>query len=94
MTTDQRDARACSTESINFIDVHPHIETALPHGVTASADWIFQWPESLRDGVYSVPGFLIIPAGRSNARFVGHRPGTEVGWQANRQVLVTCYGLT
>jgi hypothetical protein len=71
---------------INFIDVHPRIETALPHGVTASADWIFQWRESFRDGVYSVPGFLIIPAGKSNARFVGHRPGTEVRWQANRHL--------
>ena len=71
---------------INFIDLHPHVETALPHGVTASLDWIFQWRESLRDGVYSVPGFLIIPAGKSNARFVGHRPGTEVRWQANRHL--------
>jgi len=42
--------------------------------------------ESLRDGVYSVPGFLIVPAGKSNARFVGHRPGTEVRWQANRHL--------
>jgi Alginate export len=71
---------------INFIDVHPSIETALPHGVTASVDWIFLWRESLRDGVYSIPGFLIIPAGKSNARFVGHRPGTEVRWQANRHL--------
>jgi hypothetical protein len=31
--------------------------------------------------VYSVPGFLIIPAGKSNARFVEQRPGTEVHWQ-------------
>jgi hypothetical protein len=71
---------------INFIDVHPRIETALPHNVTASFDWIFQWRESLRDGVYSAPGFLIIPAGKSDARFVGHRPGTEVRWQANRHL--------
>jgi hypothetical protein len=71
---------------INFIDVHPRVEATLPHGVTASVDWIFQWRESLRDGVYSVPGFLIIPAGKSNARFVGHRPGTEVRWQANRHL--------
>jgi hypothetical protein len=40
----------------------------------------------LRDGVYSVPGFLIIPAGKSNARFAGDRPGTEVRWQANRHL--------
>ena len=71
---------------INFIDVHPHVETVLPHSVTASVDWIFQWRESLRDGVYSVPGFLIISAGKSNARFVGHRPGTEVRWQTNRHL--------
>jgi hypothetical protein len=71
---------------INFIDVHPRAEATLPHSVTASVDWIFQWRESLRDGVYSVPGFLIIPAGKSNARFVGHRPGLEVRWQANRHL--------
>jgi hypothetical protein len=71
---------------INFVDVHPRAEATLPHGVTASVDWIFQWRESLRDGVYSVPGFLIIPAGKSNARFVGHRPGTEARWQVNRHL--------
>lgn len=71
---------------INFIDAHPRVEVTLPHSVTASVDWIFQWRESLRDGVYSVPGFLIIPAGKSNARFVGHRPGTEVRWQVNRHL--------
>jgi len=36
--------------------------------------------------VYSVPRFLIIPARKSNARFVGHRPGAEVRWQANRHL--------
>jgi hypothetical protein len=71
---------------INFIDLHPHVETVLPHNVTASFDWIFQWRESLRDGVYSVPGSLIIPAGKSNARFVGQRPGAEVRWQVNRHM--------
>jgi hypothetical protein len=71
---------------INFIDAHPRAEVTLPRSVTVSVDWIFQWRESLRDGVYSVPGFLIIPAGKSNARFVGHRPGTEVRWQTNRHL--------
>ena len=71
---------------INFIDVHPRVETALPHGVTASFDWIFQWRQSLEDGVYAVPGFLIRAADGSRARFVGHRPGTEIRWQANRNL--------
>ena len=71
---------------INFIDVHPHVETALPHDVSLSVDWIVQWRESLADGVYAVPGFLIRAGNDGQARFVGHRPGTEVRWQANRHV--------
>jgi len=71
---------------INFIDVHPHVETALPHDVRFSFDWIVQWRENINDGVYAVPGFLIRAADGSRARFVGHRPGTEVRWQANRHL--------
>ena len=79
---------------INFIDVHPHVETTFPHNVTVSADWIFQWRENVLDGVYAVPGFLIVPAGNSRARFVGHRPGTEIRWQANRHLwLQADYGI-
>jgi hypothetical protein len=71
---------------INFIDLHPHVEAALPRNVTVSVDWIVQWRENVRDGVYAVPGFLIIPAGKSAARFVGHRPGAEVRWQVDRHL--------
>jgi hypothetical protein len=71
---------------LNFIDVHPRVEATFSHDVTASFDWIFQWRESLEDGVYSVPGFLIRAAGDSRARYVGHRPGGEVRWQANRHL--------
>jgi hypothetical protein len=71
---------------INFIDVHPHIETTFPHNVTASVDWIFQWRENVLDGVYSVPGSLIRPAGNSRARFVGNRPGAELRWQVDRHL--------
>jgi hypothetical protein len=71
---------------INFIDVHPHIEAALPHNVSASFDWIVQWRESLDDGVYSVPGTLIRASDGSKARLVGNRPGTEIKWQANRHL--------
>ena len=71
---------------INFIDLHPRIEATLPHSVTASFDWIVQWRESLDDGVYAVPGFLIRAADGSRARFVGHRPGAEVRWQKTRHL--------
>lgn len=71
---------------INFIDVHPRVETSLPHDVSVSFDWIVQWRENVNDAVYAVPGFLIRAADGSRARFVGHRPGTEVRWQANRHL--------
>jgi hypothetical protein len=71
---------------LNFIDIHPHVETAFPHNLTASFDWIFQWRENVLDGVYSVPGSLIRPAGNSRARFVGDRPGMELRWQVDRHI--------
>jgi len=71
---------------INFIDVHPHVEAFAPHNVSLSFDWIVQWRQSLDDGVYAVPGFLIRAADGSRARFVGNRPGAEIRWQANRHL--------
>lgn len=71
---------------INFIDLHPHLEVAIPHNVSLSTDWIFQWRESLEDGVYAVPGFLITAANGSRARYIGNRPGMELRWQADRHL--------
>jgi hypothetical protein len=62
------------------------VEAALPHGLSVSFDWIVQWRENVNDGVYAVPGFLIRAADGSRARFVGHRPGGEIRWQANRHL--------
>ena len=71
---------------INFVDVHPHVEASVPNNISFSFDWIFQWRQSLDDGVYAVPGFLIRAAGGSRARFVGNRPGAEIRWQTNRHL--------
>jgi hypothetical protein len=71
---------------INFMDLHPKIEADLTHGVTWSADWIFQWRESVNDGVYGIPGNLIAKANGSRALYVGDRPGTELHWQATRHL--------
>ena len=69
---------------VNFIDVHPRVQTQLPHGVSISTDLIVQWRENVKDGVYALPGFLLVPSDGSRARFVGYRPGAEVRWQINR----------
>jgi hypothetical protein len=79
---------------VNFIDLHPRVQAQLPHSVTVSVDWVAQWRESVRDGVYAVPGFLIRSAGDSDARFVGHRPGIEVRWNVDRHLwLQADYGI-
>src|SRR5258707_4857870 len=72
---------------INFIDVHPRAEATLPHGVTVSVDWIFQWRGRLRDGGYFVPGFLIFPAGERKVRLLRQPPGAGERWQAHRYLL-------
>lgn len=79
---------------INFIDVHPRLQTWLPRGVSISTDVVVQWRESLYDGVYAVPGFLLVPAGVSRARFVGYRPGIEARWQIDRHAYLQAdYGV-
>jgi len=79
---------------VNFIDIHPQVQTRLPHGVSVSTDLVVQWRESLYDGVYAVPGFLIVAANGSRARFVGYRPGAEVRWQIDRHAYLQAdYGV-
>jgi hypothetical protein len=79
---------------MNFIDVHPRIETVLPHDVSVMTDLVVYWRNSVFDGVYNVPGFLVRPAGNSRARFVGYRPGVEVRWQIDRHAYLQAdYGI-
>lgn len=79
---------------VNFIDVHPRMQVQLLHAVSVSADLVVQWRQSLLDGVYAVPGFLIRAADGSNARFVGYRPGVEARWQIDRHAYLQAdYGI-
>jgi hypothetical protein len=79
---------------VNFIDLHPRMQTQLPHGISISTDFVAQWREDINDGVYAVPGFLLVPANGSRARFVGYRPGAEVRWQIDRHAYLQAdYGI-
>jgi hypothetical protein len=73
---------------VNFRDLHPKLMLALPHTVNLTADCVIWWRQSLEDGVYNVPGNLLVAAGSSNARFVGHRPGIEARWQIDRHAYI------
>ena len=79
---------------VNFMDIHPRLQTQFPHGVTVSTDWVFQWRQSTLDGIYTVPGSLLRPTGTSRARYVGDRPGIEVKWQVDRHLWMQAdYGI-
>jgi hypothetical protein len=79
---------------VNFIDVHPRLQTQFPHNVSVSVDFMAQWRQNLRDGVYAVPGFLLVAAGNSRARFIGYQPGVEVRWQIDRHAYIQAdYGV-
>ena len=79
---------------VNFIDVHPRAQFQFPRGVSMSADLIVQWRQNISDGVYAVPGFLLVAPGDSRARFVGYRPGAEIRWQIDRHAWVQAdYGI-
>jgi hypothetical protein len=79
---------------VNFIDIHPRIQTQFGHGVSLATDLVVQWRESIYDGVYAVPGLLIQAADGSTARFVGYRPGVELRWQIDRHAYLQAdYGV-
>jgi hypothetical protein len=60
----------------------------LSGNVTVDTDWVIWWRQSLDDGIYNVPGNVLVPSGSSQARFVGHRPGIEIRWQRDSHFYV------
>jgi Alginate export len=79
---------------VNFIDVHPRIQLQLPRSVSVSMDLVAQWRENTNDGVYAVPGFLLVSGNSNEGRFVGYRPGGEVRWQIDRHAYLQAdYGV-
>ena len=79
---------------VNFRDLHPRLVLAPGSRVTITADDVVWWRASLGDGVYGVPGNLLVATSGSKARFVGHRPGIETRWQIDRHSYVQAdYGV-
>lgn len=78
----------------NFMDLHPRVQLQPARKVSVSLDMVAQWRENVRDGVYSVPGILLVASYGSRARFVGYRPGVEARWQIDRHAYLQAdYGV-
>jgi len=73
---------------VNFYDLHPNVHCYFAHHINAMADWLVYWRQSIADGVYGVPGNLLVSSGQSRARFVGYRPGLELRWQRDAHFYV------
>jgi len=77
----------------NFVDLHPAISTTLGR-LTATADLLWYWRESLGDGLYSTSGTVIRQPMGSSARFVGQQPGVELFYQIDFHAYVQAsYGV-
>jgi hypothetical protein len=70
----------------NLMDLHPSLTLELGHGVTLTPDANFFWRQSIHDGVYDVPGNVILSGRGSNARFIGQSANVALDWKINRHL--------
>ncbi len=70
----------------NIIDVHPAVTLDLGHRVAVTVAGMAYWRQSLRDGVYDVPGRLVRSGKAGGARFIGKQAEVAAGWQATPEL--------
>jgi hypothetical protein len=73
---------------VNFQDLHPQLEVTLWPGGVLTADWLFYWRQSPRDGTYNAVGGFFRSGQESRARFVGHQPGVQLEWAVDSHTTV------
>ncbi|HYP15547.1 MAG TPA: alginate export family protein, partial [Bryobacteraceae bacterium] len=70
----------------NLVDLHPSISVNATERITLTADVDMFWRQSTKDGLYDVPGFVIVPGHGSSARHVGYGTNVSVEWEISRNV--------
>ncbi len=68
----------------NLRAVQPRLDLKFTKSLDFNAHWDFYWRDSLRDGIYDVPGNLSRTGGLSNARFIGSALQMNVEYDINR----------
>lgn len=74
--------------AVNFMSLHPKLETSLSRTLVLSGDWFITWRESTRDGLYNIAGSPITTPMTSRARFIGHRPGIHLDFAVNARMSI------
>jgi len=72
----------------NSIRLEPTLTLAPRRNVTVSTGWGFYWRESEQDGLYGIPGNLIVPSNGVPGHYEGSRPIAEVAWTLNPHLSV------
>ena len=72
----------------NSIRLEPTLTLAPRRNVSVSTGWGFYWRESEQDGLYGIPGNLIVPSNGVPGRYEGSRPIVEVAWTLNPHLSV------
>jgi hypothetical protein len=67
----------------NSIRLEPTLTLAPRRNVSVSTGWGFYWRESEQDGLYGIPGNLIVPSNGVPEHYEGSRPIAEVAWTLN-----------
>ena len=73
----------------NIIGLAPTLRLVPTAGMVVSGFCFFLWRQSLRDGIYSIPGQPLRPAGQGLARYVGTQPELDVSWSFQHYCSVT-----
>ncbi len=72
----------------NSIRLEPTLTLAPRRNVSVSTGWGFYWRESEQDGLYGIPGNLIVPSNGVPGHYEGSRPIAEVAWTLNPHLSV------
>jgi hypothetical protein len=77
----------------NLITIGPTATAKIAANMEVEVQTLFHWRESLRDGVYNVPGNLVRPGGTSRARRIGTQGSASITWAPSRTFdLMAYYG--
>ncbi|HEX9606961.1 MAG TPA: alginate export family protein, partial [Gemmatimonadaceae bacterium] len=72
----------------NSIRLEPTLTLAPRRNIFVSTGWGFYWRESEQDGLYGIPGNLIVPSNGVPGHYEGSRPIAEVAWTLNPHLSV------
>lgn len=73
----------------NLVNIQPLLSFDLGKGVGLSLAAGAYWRQSRGDGVYDIPGHLLVASEKGNSRFLGNQAETSVEWRATQELTLS-----